>query len=492
MVAFLFNVDGLLCRTHEAQAEALHVSLSKTMLKKCPTITVPSQTSLLQLVDSGKTSQLATSISNLVPELGLEIRGVLADACKIYFALLSETNEAAAVVGTMTLLGALHDIGHIIGIVSTARLAEIFKYCTSFRHELLELAQDLKLPTEIGASSKSSTKLYLRAAKRLGVSSKDCIVFADSLTGVQAGKAAGMIVTGLQSTYTSKRELLDAGATEVVHNFLQSSHVISNAYSCQNGVTPIGKFSLEVRTVQGLSSEEQQAMVDQTYAVYNESLRGHTQQSWHNKLIDTRDYITRVGIVYEMKRGSVGYFVFKIREVEYQGATRFILLVSAGSSRASRDGALRGSKLLLQGIMREYRHILLSKPNFTIHTLDNFISFPGYRIGSSIVKNVRPSMTQPVVSEAELKYMQFLAASLGYRKAEVEDEHVWITSSQTKGHKGTGAPIISAAEQYFLSRVGDQAGHGLYCIAPVTFNSLWPMVPSHTPQVNNGGRSSSL
>jgi hypothetical protein len=43
-------------------------------------------------------------------------------------------------------------------------------------------------------SGKPAPDIYLVASKRLGVSPEDCLVFEDALTGVIAGKAAGMTV----------------------------------------------------------------------------------------------------------------------------------------------------------------------------------------------------------------------------------------------------------------------------------------------------------
>jgi HAD superfamily hydrolase (TIGR01509 family) len=44
--------------------------------------------------------------------------------------------------------------------------------------------------------------IYLEAAKRLRAEPKNCIVFEDSPTGVEAGRAAGMRVVGVETTPT--------------------------------------------------------------------------------------------------------------------------------------------------------------------------------------------------------------------------------------------------------------------------------------------------
>ena len=44
--------------------------------------------------------------------------------------------------------------------------------------------------------------IYLLAADMLGVAPEDCVVFEDSLTGVQAGRSAGCRVVGVSTTLT--------------------------------------------------------------------------------------------------------------------------------------------------------------------------------------------------------------------------------------------------------------------------------------------------
>ena len=49
---------------------------------------------------------------------------------------------------------------------------------------------------------KPAPDIYLAMAERLGVKPENCVVFEDSLTGIEAAQAAGMKVVGVTSTYT--------------------------------------------------------------------------------------------------------------------------------------------------------------------------------------------------------------------------------------------------------------------------------------------------
>lgn len=65
---------------------------------------------------------------------------------------------------------------------------------------------------------KPDPEVYLRAAQRLGAEPGRCLVFEDSLAGVQAARAAGMGVVGLATAHTEE-ELLAAGAARVIADF---------------------------------------------------------------------------------------------------------------------------------------------------------------------------------------------------------------------------------------------------------------------------------
>lgn len=67
---------------------------------------------------------------------------------------------------------------------------------------------------------KPDPEIYLKAASELNLPPSRCIVFEDSLAGVQAGMAAGCIVVGIASTHTAE-ELKNCSV--VVNNFEELS-----------------------------------------------------------------------------------------------------------------------------------------------------------------------------------------------------------------------------------------------------------------------------
>lgn len=57
---------------------------------------------------------------------------------------------------------------------------------------------------------------YLKGAERLGVSPAECLVVEDAPAGIQSGRAGGMRVIGMASTYAAEKL---RGADAVVHGF---------------------------------------------------------------------------------------------------------------------------------------------------------------------------------------------------------------------------------------------------------------------------------
>jgi len=63
---------------------------------------------------------------------------------------------------------------------------------------------------------KPEPDVYLEVAKQLGVRPPSCLVIEDSVNGVESGKAAGMIVVGVNAGLPDRSELTDSGADKVI------------------------------------------------------------------------------------------------------------------------------------------------------------------------------------------------------------------------------------------------------------------------------------
>jgi beta-phosphoglucomutase-like phosphatase (HAD superfamily) len=76
---------------------------------------------------------------------------------------------------------------------------------------------DAILTSEDFERSKPDPDCYLKAAKRLKASYKDCVVFEDSFNGLKSGRAAGMYVVGLATT--NPAEAISPYADKVVKDY---------------------------------------------------------------------------------------------------------------------------------------------------------------------------------------------------------------------------------------------------------------------------------
>lgn len=79
------------------------------------------------------------------------------------------------------------------------------------RFEIVIAAEDVRL-------GKPDPEVYLRAAAGLAVPPVECLVFEDSVVGVQAARRAGMRVIGVTTAHTEE-ELRAAGAARVIDDF---------------------------------------------------------------------------------------------------------------------------------------------------------------------------------------------------------------------------------------------------------------------------------
>lgn len=85
-------------------------------------------------------------------------------------------------------------------------------------HGLMDYFDAIVTGCEV-AHGKPWPDIYLEAAKKLGVSAGECLVFEDIVAGIQAGKSAGMQVAAVEDEYSlyqsrEKREIADYYITD--------------------------------------------------------------------------------------------------------------------------------------------------------------------------------------------------------------------------------------------------------------------------------------
>ena len=111
--------------------------------------------------------------------------------------------------GTRELLLGLKEAGFKIAVASSADMIKV-----STNLALLDMPEgffDSVITGSDIARKKPFPDIYLLAASRCGLEPGRCYVVEDAVSGIQAGKAAGMTCIGFTSAHT-KEELLNAGA----------------------------------------------------------------------------------------------------------------------------------------------------------------------------------------------------------------------------------------------------------------------------------------
>jgi HAD superfamily hydrolase (TIGR01509 family) len=111
--------------------------------------------------------------------------------------------------GVKQLLPQLYAAGYPMAIASASDRKWIDRWMSMF--ELLPYFQAIASNDNV-AHNKPAPDVYLFAATQLGVAPEKCLVFEDSLTGVEAAKAAGMRVVAVPSHITQNLDFSHADA----------------------------------------------------------------------------------------------------------------------------------------------------------------------------------------------------------------------------------------------------------------------------------------
>ena len=112
-------------------------------------------------------------------------------------------------------IAALRQQGVLTALVTSSNVPKMQSVYRA--HPELERCFDAILTSEHFRESKPSPDCYLQAARILGVSTDECVVFEDSFNGLRSGKAARMVVVGLSTT--NAEETIAPLCDRVIPNF---------------------------------------------------------------------------------------------------------------------------------------------------------------------------------------------------------------------------------------------------------------------------------
>jgi len=121
--------------------------------------------------------------------------------------------------GVKPLLIGLRSRGVKVGLASSSKNAQTIIQVLHIQHEF-----DAVVDGTMVTHTKPDPEIFLLAARRLGVSPQDCLVFEDAAAGVEAALAAGMRCIGIGSENQLNKadrvfKSTDQFSVEMVHEF---------------------------------------------------------------------------------------------------------------------------------------------------------------------------------------------------------------------------------------------------------------------------------
>ena len=112
--------------------------------------------------------------------------------------------------GVNNLLAQLYAQGNTMAVATAADRNWALRWLTNFNHRHYFQA---KSTGDDVPNNKPAPDVYLHAAAQLGAKPQRCLVFEDSLVGVQSAKSAGMIVVAVPGHITQSLDFSRADAT---------------------------------------------------------------------------------------------------------------------------------------------------------------------------------------------------------------------------------------------------------------------------------------
>lgn len=133
--------------------------------------------------------------------------------------ILRQTEEVKPIAGLYEFLDSVPGNGHRLALATSAPPLNIELGLEKLK---LEGVFEVIVGKVDVVHGKPDPEVYLTTVERLGLPIEQCIVFEDSIVGIQSARKAGIHVVGIASGH-SKEELLEEGVSLVVNDFTDLS-----------------------------------------------------------------------------------------------------------------------------------------------------------------------------------------------------------------------------------------------------------------------------
>lgn len=198
--AFIFDMDGVLC-----DSETLMAAAACRMFKERYSVTVTAH-DFEPFVGTGEDRYLG----GVADKIGVKLTmpADKEEAYRIYGEIARD--EIQAINGVISFLKSAHAKGFKLAVATSADPIKMEINLEAIgADESLFFAQ---VTGDLIEHKKPAPDIFLMAAKLLGLSPSECVVFEDAVNGVKAAKSAGMCCVGITSSFPS--EVLKANGAD--------------------------------------------------------------------------------------------------------------------------------------------------------------------------------------------------------------------------------------------------------------------------------------
>lgn len=208
----IFDLDGTLTFTEE-----LHYKAFAAIFKEHG-IDFTYEEEITKYAGSGSKN----IFTKVFQDRGKNVSDVEIEKChakkKELYKKIVQDNEIPVVEGARELVEKIHDLG-VKKIIATGNSDISAVHLVLEKAKLLKYFPDILSIKEV-PRGKPFPDVFLEAAKRMGCEPWECVVFEDSINGVEAAFAAGITCIALE-TSTHREDLLKAGAEGVIRNYFE-------------------------------------------------------------------------------------------------------------------------------------------------------------------------------------------------------------------------------------------------------------------------------